>query len=115
MAITVGDDAHVAIMRKAGQILLYYKEHEEHPQAESLTYPNRVAIDEGYYASICKNMQVPLIAIFPGDNPGFVPCVEISRQTITISNSATPALTVEDADFLVTKFQTLLNMSFFKG
>lgn len=119
MTITAADDIHTTIMRKAGQILMYVKEHEDHPQAESLQAPNRVAIDEGYYASIHVDQNVPVVVIWASDDPKARPRASCSRRSLIINpapdDSPEQVLTAEDIDFLITKFQTLLNVSFFKG
>lgn len=116
MAVNNGDNWPTAIVDKTREIVKYFLEHDEHPQAESLVAPNRVKIDEGYYASIRKESQVdncrPGVIIWTSSVEGYLPCAAISDISVIING---PGITPEQVDFLLAKFQALLNTSFFQG
>ena len=119
MDVTSGDNLPPSvwsIIEKTAKILDYYYGHDEHPQAESLRVPNRVKIDEGYYASIRPGNEEercrPGVVIWATSVEGYLPCAAISDQTVIING---PAVSPEDVDLFLTKFRKLLDDSFFKG
>ena len=107
------------VMEQAGRNLQYIADHLEHPQAESLIYPRRVAVGDVFMGVVIRadDPGVDRIFIYADDKPDTNPVMYVNSISMGLWNpDAPPPLAISSQlPELMNQFHNLLHTSFFQG